>query len=189
MEADRPLEHAVLGFLNYGPMSGYDLKKVFDASVRHFWPADQSQIYRALGRLAEEGWAEMEVIEQEDRPDRKVYHLTERGRQELSRWLAAPVEVKQARSAPLVQVFFSGQMSDAEALSIFEQAAANARALLERFGQVSRRVEDYSQVTTSPREFFFWMLTLELGVMTAQAQLEWAESVIRRIEHREVPEE
>ena len=57
------LEQAILGFLNYRPFSGYDLKKIFDTSVRHFWPADQSQIYRTLNRLAEKSLAEMEVIE------------------------------------------------------------------------------------------------------------------------------
>ena len=45
------LEYAILGFLNYLPLSGYDLKKMFDTSVQHFWPADQSQIYRTLARL------------------------------------------------------------------------------------------------------------------------------------------
>ena len=45
------LEFAILGFLNYHPYSGYDLKKIFDTSVSHFWPADQSQIYRTLSRL------------------------------------------------------------------------------------------------------------------------------------------
>ena len=67
------LEHAILGFLNYRPFSGYDLKKIFDTSVRHFWPADQSQIYRTLSRLEENGFAEMEVVEQEDRPDQPGY--------------------------------------------------------------------------------------------------------------------
>ena len=51
------LEYAILGFLNYQPFSGYDLKKLFDTSVRHFWPADQSQIYRTLARLTEQGLA------------------------------------------------------------------------------------------------------------------------------------
>ena len=56
------LEYAILGFLNYRPLSGYDLKKVFDNSVRHFWPADQSQIYRTLARLAEQGYVEQEIV-------------------------------------------------------------------------------------------------------------------------------
>jgi len=50
------LEHAILGFLDYGPMSGYDLKKTFDDSVNHFWTAQQSQIYRALKKMVGDGW-------------------------------------------------------------------------------------------------------------------------------------
>ncbi len=77
------LEHAILGFLNYHPYSGYDLKKIFDTSVQHFWPADQSQIYRTLNRLTEQGYAQVEKVDQENRPDRKVYHITADGRAEL----------------------------------------------------------------------------------------------------------
>ena len=77
------LEHAILGFLNYRPLTGYSLKKIFDTSVQHFWPADQSQIYRTLSRLEEDGWAKMEVVEQENRPNRKVYHITDSGQEEL----------------------------------------------------------------------------------------------------------
>jgi len=84
------LDYALLGFLNYHPYTGYDLKKIFDTSVRHFWPADQSQIYRTLARLTEQGLAEMEKVPQEDRPDRKVYHITEAGRAELLKFLSGP---------------------------------------------------------------------------------------------------
>jgi DNA-binding PadR family transcriptional regulator len=106
------LDFAILGFLNYQPYTGYDLKKIFDTSIRHFWPADQSQIYRTLSRLTESGWAEMEKVPQSDRPDRKVYHITDAGRAELMRWLSAPPPMGDPRSAPLIQVFFSGQLSD-----------------------------------------------------------------------------
>jgi PadR family transcriptional regulator AphA len=57
------LEYSILGFLSYKPFSGYDLKKAFDNSVRHFWYADQSQIYRTLARLTEQGYVEMEKMD------------------------------------------------------------------------------------------------------------------------------
>ena len=110
------LEYAILGFLNYLPLSGYDLKKMFDSSVQHFWPADQSQIYRTLSRLMENGLVEMEKVPQDDRPDRKVYSITDAGRTELMKWLAGPTPMGEPRSAALVQVFFAGQLSDAEFL-------------------------------------------------------------------------
>ena len=40
------LEYVILGFLEVGPKTGYDLKKRFDRTVHGFWPADQSRIYR-----------------------------------------------------------------------------------------------------------------------------------------------
>lgn len=180
------LEHAILGFLHYAPFSGYDLKKAFDNSVCHFWPADQSQIYRTLARLADQGWAEVEVIEQEDRPDRKVYHVTETGREELRRWLTTPLPPKEARHASLIQVFFAAQLTDDEILDIFEQEAEHLRARLERYRQIPQESAHHLE-TGSPREVFFWMLTLECGLRLAQAELEWVESVIRRIENKEHP--
>jgi PadR family transcriptional regulator AphA len=181
------LEHAILGFLKYGPSSGYDLKKVFDVSVQHFWPADQSHIYRTLSRLEDEGWAEMELVEQEDRPDRKVYHITEAGQEELRRWLTTPLPSRPVRSAPLIQVFFAAQLSDEEILAIFERWAERARTLLARYDQVPQESAEYDDLSESPRDAFFWMLTLELGIKSAQAQLEWFESVIQRIRDKQHP--
>jgi DNA-binding PadR family transcriptional regulator len=181
------LDHAILGFLNYHPYSGYDLKKIFDTSVQHFWPADQSQIYRTLARLTEKGLVEMEKVPQEDRPDRKVYHITAAGRDELRRWLAGPPPLDEPRSAPLIQVFFAGQLSDPEILAKFEGFAAIMRAILERYEQVPDQVTPFQQEIPSPREHFFWLLTLENGIRNMRANLAWAESVIERIKNGQLP--
>jgi PadR family transcriptional regulator, regulatory protein AphA len=183
------LDHAILGFLNYHPYSGYDLKKIFDNSIRHFWPADQSQIYRTLSRLEENGLAEMERVSQEDRPDRKVYHITEAGQAELLRWLSGPPSLGEPRSASLIQVFFSGQLSDEEILAKFEDYAAIMRAILSQYDQVEGQLGPFQQEIPSPREHFFWLLTLENGLTGMRANLAWAESVIERIKNGQVPRE
>jgi PadR family transcriptional regulator AphA len=181
------LEYAILGFLNYHPYTGYDLKKIFDTSVQHFWPADQSQIYRTLARLMENGLVEMEKVPQEDRPDRKVYHITQAGRTELLRWLSGPPPLDQPRSAPLIQVFFAGQLSDDEVLAKFEGFAAMMRAVLAQYEQVPAQIGPYQLEIDSPREHFFWLLTLENGMRMMRANLEWAESIIERIKNGQVP--
>jgi PadR family transcriptional regulator AphA len=183
------LEHAILGFLNYRPLSGYDLKKIFDTSVSHFWPADQSQIYRTLNRLTENGWAEMEKIEQESRPDRKVYHISEAGREELHQWLKVPLPFEESRSAPLIQVFFAGQLSDEEVLEMFERVRDYLRAGLAVYDAIPQQMEAYEAYVQSPREFFFWMLTLDIGKNSARANIEWLEKMIERIKNGEIPQE
>jgi len=182
------LDFAILGFLSYHPSTGYDLKKMFDVSVRHFWPADQSQIYRTLARLTEQGYVEMEKVAQEDRPDRKVYHITQPGLAALVNWLGGPPAMDEPRSAPLVQVFFAGKLSDEEVLAKFEGFAAMMRAVLAQYDQVPAQIGPYQQEVASPREHFFWMLTLENGIANMRANLAWAESVIQRIKNGQVPQ-
>jgi len=183
------LEHAILGFLNYRPFSGYDLKKIFDTSVSHFWPADQSQIYRTLSRLAEKGLAEMEVVEQEDRPDRKEYSITPAGQEELRQWLVTPLPFGDHRNAPMIQVFFAGQLSNDEIVQMYRRVADFMRMGLEQYDQIPQEMEAYAEYVQSPREFFFWMQTLEIGKMVVRTNLEWIENVIQQIESGEIPEE
>lgn len=183
------LDHAILGFLNYHPYSGYDLKKIFDTSVQHFWPADQSQIYRTLNRLTTQGFAEMEKIPQDDRPDRKVYHITEAGRAELLQWLSGPPQMSAPRSASLIQVFFAGQLSDEQILEKFEGFAAIMRAILSQYEGVPAQIGPFLEEIPSPREHFFWLLTLDNGIRSMRASLEWAENVIEQIKAHQVPQE
>ncbi len=182
------LEHAILGFLNYHPYTGYDLKKIFDTSVQHFWSADQSQIYRTLNSLTKRGMVRMEKVRQEDRPDRKVYHLTDEGLKELQKWLAGPPPMSSPHSSSLVQIFFAAQLPDEVIVEKLEGFAASMRATLARYEQVPESIEPYRQEIDSPREHFFWMLTLENGMRTMSANLAWVESILERFKNKEVPQ-
>ena len=181
------LEHAILGFLQYKPMSGYDLKKIFDTSVQHFWSADQSQIYRTLGRLAERDWVELEVVPQADRPDRKLYHITPAGGGELFRWLSTPTPYENHRSAALIQVFFAAQLEDDQILAIFERQAEMVRQGLAQFEAIPQQAMQYAEEINSAREVYFWMLTLDAGLTSARAQLAWLERVIDDIRNGAIP--
>lgn len=92
------------------------------------------------------------------------------------------------RSVPLIQVFFSGQLTNDEILSKFKGYAAIMRAILAQYDQVPAQIGPFEQEITSPREHFFWLLTLENGITNMRANLAWAESVIERIKNGQVPE-
>jgi DNA-binding PadR family transcriptional regulator len=109
------LRHAVLGFLSVRPFTGYDLKKAFDHSVRHFWASDKAAIYRTLGELEGEGLTRSERVPGTTRPDRHVHHLTDAGAAELDRWLRTPIPPPLRREPFLLQLFFS-ERSPPEAL-------------------------------------------------------------------------
>src|SRR5260370_37227492 len=103
-----PVTYGILGLLAFwGPLSGYDIKRLFDHTLSPMWGgAAQSQIYKELRRMKEFGWVDMEREEQESRPDRKVYSITEQGHAALRQWQAQPPEVFQVRDELLLKVLF-----------------------------------------------------------------------------------
>ena len=130
----------------------------------------------------------MEKVPQDDRPDRKVYHITDAGQVELMKWLAGPPPLGEPRSAPLIQVFFAGQLSDEEILTKFEGYATIMLAILAQYDQLPAQIAPYQQEIKSPREHFFWMLTLDNGIRSMRASLEWAENVVEQIKAGKVPQ-
>ena len=83
---------ALLGLLFRGERHGYELKRMVDQEFSPYWQIDFAQLYRSLAKMTEAGWVESRIERGAGAPDRKVYALTEPGRQALKRWLTEPAQ-------------------------------------------------------------------------------------------------
>ncbi|MFJ4658858.1 PadR family transcriptional regulator [Nocardia sp. NPDC088792] len=85
------LEHLLLGVLGAQPATGYDLKKFFDSHGRFLRSNTQmSQVYRTLGKMAEQGWVGFDVRPRQGPPDAKTYYVTAEGMTVFLDWLTGP---------------------------------------------------------------------------------------------------
>lgn len=109
-----------LGMLTDGDASGYDLKKYFECSFGHFFPAGYGSIYPALATLARNGMVSFEEILQDGKPDRKVYSITEKGREELARNLKDENPSHKVRSEFLATIWFADLLTDQQVNAIFD---------------------------------------------------------------------
>jgi DNA-binding PadR family transcriptional regulator len=170
------LKHALLGFIELMPLSGYDLSKMFDASVNLYWPATHTQIYRTLNRLLGDGLVTREVIEQSDIPDKKVYYITDKGRDELREWVSVPRNLPVIRHPLLVQIAFAGQVETTRVIALFEAYAEKLRERLKLYHTDQQRGQ--LSFARSERERFLWSLILENGIVTYECELKWVERAI-----------
>jgi DNA-binding PadR family transcriptional regulator len=177
-----PLSHAILGFLEYSPMTGYDLKKYFDQSIAHFWSATQSHIYKALGNLEKDGFVGSQVIPQEGRPNRKQYQITESGRTELRHWLTSPLPLGQVREGWLIQVFFSHASMNEEIAALLE---ARMQAIRERVAIyrtiVQAAIDQNAERVIEERARKLWQITLDYGIDYYEFELAWHEKMLQRV--------
>ncbi|MDP4177624.1 MAG: PadR family transcriptional regulator [Bacillota bacterium] len=179
------LEHAMLGFLQFTPLSGYDMKKMFDTSVRHFWAADQSQIYRTLARLINDELIWSETIIQDSRPNSKVYHITQKGKKEFNKWLTSSVTPVEPRISWLIQVFFSGGLSDEEFIHFMEEISSKIKHLMKEYEEDGNKDELIFDNKKSKRDLFFHKLTLDYGLTMNKNMINWIEKTIERVKNKE----
>jgi len=97
-----PLRYLALGLLMREPGYGYQLDQTLDEDFRMIWKAGQTKLYVTLSQLEEEGLLRSEMEPQENRPDRKVFHITDSGREEFMEWVKAPVRSMRAVRVELI---------------------------------------------------------------------------------------
>jgi DNA-binding PadR family transcriptional regulator len=174
------LRHAVLAALLEGEASGYQLAKRFDVSVANFWSATPQQLYRELDRLEADGLIRARLVRQQKRPDKRVFTLTDAGREDLLFFTGAPAKPVAMRDELLVklQAFDVGD-ADAitKALMARRQRAQAKLALYDRLldDMLGGRTEDAYE---RDAERIGPYLTLMGGRMYEQTNIRWCTAAL-----------
>lgn len=175
------LKHGILGLLNYGDMTGYEIMTVFRDSLSHFWTAQTSQIYRELQALEKEGWVTSKLVAQKSRPDKKILSITQTGKEELKRWLQdeQPATV---RMPLLMKTFFRGECSAEENIAFFCAVAEDPAAFPNGSEAARAAAEQYGAMIDDPSKTMFWKFTIDFGLMYEEMVKQWCEKCIRALE-------
>jgi len=173
MPRENKSRYALLGMLTYQPMSGYDMKKMSDHSIGHFWNENYGAIYPVLRRLEEEGLVTKVRHEQEGAPARNVYSITEDGRRVFEDWLRRPPDRMLLREELLLQVFF-GQWTEPEVvLAKLEAEDRRCRQIIENLEGIRDHIDRGGDVPAdAPAEMAaamnsgapYWRATVEYGL-------------------------
>lgn len=171
--------YALLGMLSLIPMSGYDLKRTISYSIGNFWNESYPQIYPLLKQMTAEGLTTSQAEKTEGRPERHVYTLTEKGWQELQRWLAEPFEYQIQRNELLLKLFFGSQMRTELSIEhVRRHRAIQVDALLNYEQTEVELKADWAENPKLP----YWLLTLSYGKHVSKALIDWCDEAIALLE-------
>lgn len=178
------LPYGILGLLSYQDSSGYDLSLMFANSLNNFWHAQSSQIYRELKRLEEQGLVSSKKIIQDNKPNKRVYSLNEKGKTKLDDWLKeTKPEMENAHFSLLMKVFFGAENPQAtiELLQAYKQECLQ---ILDTFAMSSKQaITAYAASLTDGKEkSLYWKMTLDLGIANVNCTIKWIDDCLDLIE-------
>ena len=171
-------EAAILGLLELGELSGYDLSRNVETGIGMFWSPAQSGIYAVLPRLVEKGYATARTVTQERRPDKQVYRITDRGHEALRRWIeSGPPEPDPAYNPFLLRVYFGAGAPPGVVTRPREARQRAARQRIPHQHQLKPALGDVGTAESEPYRRF----VLDWGLEYYGAVVRWADTTLAEL--------
>jgi len=178
------LGYALLGLLARRECSGYDLAQQMKRPVGYFWQARHSQIYPELARLESQKLVVHQVVEQHDRPDKKVYAITAAGRAALRAWVTAPLAEPPVRDELVLRAFSAWLADPGAAAAFFREHAQRHAARLAHYreleAQLVRDAGGAPPPVATPE--FAAYATLQRGIGRVREYAAWCRWLAERLE-------
>ncbi|HEX7096484.1 MAG TPA: PadR family transcriptional regulator [Acidimicrobiales bacterium] len=174
--------YAVLGLLSFGrELSGYDLKKWADSSLRFFyWSPAVSQIYGELKRLDELGYVTSRDVPQDDLRNKRVYRISDTGREALRRWVEQEeVEPPVLKHSPLLRVWLGHLTEPARIRDLLHAHRANTEQLMED----ARKAE---AVARNNPDWYYPELVTRFAMRHFEAELQLVDALLAELDTAEV---
>ena len=179
------VRHAILGLLAQHPRHGYELRAAFSAVVGgdENWDVKPAQIYSTLNRLEEAGLVHQQAVEQNGGPEKRIYAVTDAGRETLHDWFTLGIAPEHQRDdffVKLMTALVSGAADPGRIIQI-------QRSLLyQELHSATTLRESYN-----PRAEIAQILLLDKSIMHIEADLRWldiAEMRLEEIKRQPLPE-
>ncbi len=160
-----PTAASLLGFLEMGPQSGYELAAEIETSIGNFWNISRSQVYRELSLLEANGYVR---VGKTGVRERKPYTLTPLGRRAFRAWIAREPGEDITRSPLLLAIFFGNCI----------ERATLSRILTDHRIRHERKLAEYRErIPEIEREYPFPGYTMRFGLMYEEMILKWFDSL------------
>jgi len=169
------VRHALLGLLSQSPSHGYELRDAFEtlAGGRALWEVKPAQIYTTLARLEDAGLVAQTAAPGDGGPDRRVYEITESGREELLGWYAGGVHAEHHRDEFFLKLVLALSSADVDAHEILR---VQRSTLYRDLHELTARRAGLSLAGDLTHA-----MLLDKAIMHAEADIRWLEMVEARL--------
>jgi DNA-binding PadR family transcriptional regulator len=165
------MREVFMALLAGGRGHGYELKQAIDQEFGALLPElNSGQIYSTLARLERDGLVEGESVADDNR-GKKVYRLTERGREVLRAWVSVPVPGSRLKDAFFIKFVVATSVGLADPLAMIEQQRSE---YLQSLRDLDARLAANGHSPTTE-------LMVEGAVLHLKADLGWLDLIEQRL--------
>ena len=165
--------HFILGLLTKRSMSGYDIRRLLRSLGWLLGNPSFGTIYPALHALLEDGLVTVEVVPHPSRPARKIYTITEAGRQVLQKWIPQSPSLSIGIRAFIMRLILAG---DSTSDGLNEHLRQRQEAVAAHHSALEQAIEELGEQASAGE-----LVAIEYGLAIANAELAWLEGKLNQL--------
>jgi DNA-binding PadR family transcriptional regulator len=170
------VRRGLLALLAQEPMYGAQLRSEFESRTGGTWPLNVGQVYTTLTRLERDGL--VEGAGGADGEGRIAYRLTDKGRLDVQRWWAAPVDRSDTpRDELVIKLALAVTMPGVDVAGVVQTQRTATLRHLQDLTKLKRATPD----ETGGRNELAWLLVLDNLVFATEAEARWLDHVETRL--------
>lgn len=174
------LGYAILSVLGRRPCSGYQLASY----LKVLWPAKHSQIYPLLAKMEQNGFLEFEHIIQTGKPDKKIYSITDQGRNILGAWLDESPTDQIVRDEFLIKMYSMWLTNEENAKKLIEDRKSKLEQQV-TLREVKIELVEKDHLSTTSKNFGRYVLLYRHNFLDKE-EISWCDWVLRFFEKSNV---
>lgn len=182
MSKNRKIDMVILGLLEHENLTGYDIKKHIDNSIKFFWKGSFGSIYPALKDLEKNGF--IKKIKKDtsvNKREKIIYSITPKGHEKLINWLKDSKATNDLKYETLLKLFFGGATKPNISIKTIKEFEENVICDL----NILKSYEKNLKKTLNEKDHIYYYLTVSFGIETYNAYLNWckqAKKILKSLE-------
>lgn len=168
------LQYIILGLLNIGSKTGYDLAKAFDSDIGEFWSANHSQIHPLLKKMEQDEMITHHEIQVGQKLVKKSYDITDQGKKNFHEWLEEPSEADNSHDEFILKLYF---IKDANSELLEEMVVSQLELRTDKLSHLQDQLADKFPDQASQQANYGHYCVLKHAIQRESGYVDWLKGI------------
>ena len=166
------MDHIILGLLLLSSRTIYQLRDRIDKGLNMIYSSSMGSIQAAIKKLLTHGYVQYEEL-LENGKHKKLYSITESGKQEFLQWVSSPISVQSSKNPDLAKLYFMCFSAQENSENQLQEYISH---LTERYAELKAICDEAENINVPDqfRDIFYYQdATAQYGKDFIKFNIEW----------------
>ena len=174
------MDHMILGLLLLSSRTIYQLRERIDKGLNMMYSSSMGSIQAAIKKLLTCGYIQYEEVIEHGKY-KKIYSITERGKQSFAEWITTPLNAQGIKNPELAKLYFMGFSAKETREARLQEYISQLKTQYDVLNAICKEAEDVIVPDENKDIFYYQFAAARYGKDFMKFNMEWHQKLLEEI--------